>query len=162
MTLELILSILAASLATFIITARSPMATLMGFLILIFIISGIYWHLNVPFLAVMLLLLTTGTSIVLFLAIMTASNPLEKNSESPQQNSKPIIGLLSLCVFLGVMILVIDQNASYLLIDQINPFDSYELFKMILKDYFIPFSLISLLIFSSTIVILSCTIKGKI
>ena len=162
MKLELILCSLCACMSTFIIITRNPISQVFGTFIIVLIMGGIYLHLNAPFLAIIQIFITIGTIIVLFLSSIVMMNPSHYKSLSPKKNYKPLLGLLALSIFLGVIILSIDQNINYLSEDSSKDFSTnYDLFESILLNYYIPFSLISLLIFTSIIVVLTCSFKEE-
>ena len=162
MSKEWILCTLCACMSTFIIMVRNPISFVFGNFIIALIIGCIYLHLDAPFLAIIQILITTGTIIVLFLSSILMMNPNHYKSLSPKRNLRPIIGTLAISIFLGVITLVIDQNITYLLENNLNVhINNYDFFEKILKQYYVPFSLVSLLIFSSIVVVLTCTFKEK-
>ena len=162
MSVEWILCFLCACMATFIIMTTNPVSLVFGTFIIALIMGGIYLHLDAPFLAIMQILIAIGVIIVLFLSSILMMNPLHYRSLSPRRNLRPVLGLLALSVFLGVIVLIVDQNISYLLENNLNDHISdYNFFENILERYYLPYALISLLIFSSIVVVLTCQFKER-
>lgn len=150
---DLILSILCAATSLFIVFGKTPLYLAFTLLVNILIMGGIYLQLGFPFLGIMQILMAISMIMAFVFSIVVLIGCIQYKFLLPKRNLKPIAGLFLSLILLGIITLIIDQNATYLLIDE-SEHDAIhfgDLFEKIFNDYFLAFGLASLSIFLGTI-----------
>ncbi len=147
------LTALALGSAIMVITAKSPVHSVLALIVTFFAISGHYILLNAQFLAIVNIIVYAGAIMVLFLFVVMLMN-LNAGSEPQKNRVLQFAGLISGgCLFL-VMITALMKSDVVDKTVQMNDGDHgliNNLGKELFKNYLVPFEISSVLFLSAMI-----------
>ena len=147
------LTVLALASAIVVITAKSPVNSILALIVTFFSISGHYILMNAQFLAIVNIIVYAGAIMVLFLFVVMLMN-LNASSEPSKNRTLHFIGLISGgCLFLVILAAFMRSDMANSIV-QMNEGNSgliKNLGRALFNDYVIPFEISSVLFLSAMI-----------
>jgi len=147
------LSALALGSAIMLVTARSPVHSVLALIVTFFAISGHYILLNAQFLAIVNIIVYAGAIMVLFLFVVMLMN-LNASAEPQKHRTLQLAGFISGgCLFLVLVAALKDAGAVDKTTEMVTGQSGLigNLGRELFKTYVIPFELSSVLFLSAMI-----------
>jgi NADH-quinone oxidoreductase subunit J len=148
--MDLGLSIFSAVFAILVVTNKNPIIAAFSLLVTFMGFGGIYFRLGTVFLTTIQILVYAGAIAILFIFVLMLMNLSGPEVRSPKRNYNFAVGLICLVIFLGIMTLIIFDNAGYLESDKLPVVPMNTLFDQLFSKYLVPFELATMLLLGVT------------
>ncbi len=160
MAIDILLTVICSIFALVVVISSNPMVSAFSLLTMFVAMAGIFFQLGSTFISAIQVLVYAGAIAILFIFVLMLLNIDDYKKHLSRNNVKPIVGIVSAMVLLGVFSIIITNNFDYLSKDQLPQTNMMDLFKELFEKYLVPFELATMLLLASVVTVVSMLKKS--
>jgi len=157
--MDLFLSVVCLFFAVLVVIHSNPVVAAFSLLSMLIVMSGIFFHLGAIFLSAIQVMVYAGAVAILFVFVLMLLNLSELDIRLKSKHIKQILGCVFISIMTGIIILVVDKNLEWVVVDKLPITEIQDLFNRLLTHYAIPFELSSLVLLAAMVAVVVLTKK---
>lgn len=160
MALDIILAVFCAVFAIIVVVSTNPIVSAFALLTMFIGMGGIFFQLGSTFLSAIQVLVYAGAISILFVFVLMLLNLDDLKKLPTKAQLRPIIGIISSLIILGVFSILITNNLDYLNQDFVPKAEMDILFKQLFEKYLVPFELATMLLLAAVVSVIGMLKKS--